>query len=253
MAKRRKVGNLLGLIVLATLVEGPLHPYEIATLLRTRGKDQDIKMQWGSLYTVVQNLEKHGFIAATGTVREGKRPERTVYRLTEAGRSEMADWMRELIGRPEPEFPRLKAALSVLGVLAPEEAIELFEQRLVVLTRENAEMGARLRGMGAELPRVLLIEAEYDLAVREAEARWLSGLLGDLRDGSVGGLDAWRQFHETNRNRFGWSDSPAGKPAGGGTEGDPAGGRGPAGGRSGDGPAGGRNQDGPADGRNEDA
>src|SRR5262249_57047344 len=53
VAKRRKVGNLLALPLLSAFLERPMHPYEVATLLRERGKDQDVKFNWGSLYTVV--------------------------------------------------------------------------------------------------------------------------------------------------------------------------------------------------------
>ena len=63
-----------------------MHPYEMAATMRERGKEQNMKIKWGSLYTVVQNLEKHGFIAATETSRQGRRPERTVYAITDAGR-----------------------------------------------------------------------------------------------------------------------------------------------------------------------
>ena len=77
---KRKVGNPLAFAVLGSLAERPMHPYEISTLLRARGKDQSIKMNYGSLYSVVAALEKNGFIEALETVREGNRPERTVYK-----------------------------------------------------------------------------------------------------------------------------------------------------------------------------
>src|SRR4051794_3276614 len=92
MAKRRKVGNLLALHILATLHERPMHPYEIAAEMRGRGKEDDLKIHWGTLYTVVANLEKHGFIEAAQATREGRRPERTVYSITGAGREETVDW-----------------------------------------------------------------------------------------------------------------------------------------------------------------
>jgi len=84
--KRRKVGNLLGLAVLSVVLERPMHPYEMAAVLKERGKDADLPIKWGSLYTVVANLEKHGFLAAVESVKDGGRPERTVYRITPAGR-----------------------------------------------------------------------------------------------------------------------------------------------------------------------
>ncbi|GAA4601655.1 DNA-binding PadR family transcriptional regulator [Actinoplanes octamycinicus] len=197
MAKRRKVNNLLGLHIMALLSIRPQHPYEVAAQLRAFGKDQDIKIQWGSLYTVVQNLEKHGFIEATETVRAGRRPERTVYRITEAGRQEMTDWMRDLVGTPEPDYPRLQAALSVLGVLPPDEVADLLEQRLRILALETDRMRQELRTVAHEVPRLFLIEAEFRIAIREAEVAWVTGLLRELRDGTMAGIAAWRRIHET--------------------------------------------------------
>src|SRR5271168_3248138 len=101
VAKRRKVGNLLALALLSLLAQEPMYPYEMAQTLRARGKDRSIKINWGSLYTVVQNLEKHGFVETVEVVREGRQPERTTYQITEAGRAELMDWLRELLSVPE--------------------------------------------------------------------------------------------------------------------------------------------------------
>ncbi|WP_131742395.1 PadR family transcriptional regulator [Actinomadura roseirufa] len=201
MAKRRKVGNLLGLAVLSTVTIKPMHPYEMASLMRDRAKDRDMPIKWGSLYTVVRNLEKHGFLAVEGSGREGARPERTVYRITDAGREELADWVRELIEVPEREYPRFEAGLSTLGALGPDETAELLRRRLGTMEREIAEQREVLAGLadGADMPRIFLVELEYDLAMRQAEAEWVRGLLGELADGSLSGLGAWRHFHETGR------------------------------------------------------
>jgi DNA-binding PadR family transcriptional regulator len=199
VAKRRKVGNLLALALLALVAERPMHPYEMASTLRERGKDISIKINWGSLYTVVQNLEKHGFIEATETTRQGRRPERTVYSITDAGREELADWLRELISVPEKEYTRFEAALSVIGVLPPDEAIRLLEQRLRALQLAIAAERAILQESGQEVPRLFLIEAEYGLALREAEGEWIRRLLKELADGSIPGVEAWRQYHETGQ------------------------------------------------------
>ena len=85
----RPVSNLLGLAVLGVLAQRPMHRYEIATTIREQGKDDDMAVKWGSLYTVVKNLERHGLVEAAGVDRDGARPERTTYRITDAGRAEM--------------------------------------------------------------------------------------------------------------------------------------------------------------------
>ena len=192
---RRKVDSLLALAVLVLVAERPMHPYEMAQVLRERGKHHSIKIKWGSLYTVVRSLERHGFIEATGTFRQGRRPERTVYALTDAGRAEMRDWLRELLAVPEKEFPTFEGALSLAGALPPEEVQHLLTERLRRLEAELAEVRSELAALTPELPRVFLIEAEYAAAMRQAEAEWIRGLLSELADGSLSGLDVWRQFH----------------------------------------------------------
>src|SRR6266705_1640810 len=135
---RRKISNLLALSLLSLLVERPMYPYEMAVTLRQRGKDEAIKINWGSLYTVVQNLEKYGFIEAMDVAREGRQPERTTYQITEAGRDELKDWLRELISEPEREYTRFEAALGECGILSPRELTDLLRQRLDRLEAANA-------------------------------------------------------------------------------------------------------------------
>jgi DNA-binding PadR family transcriptional regulator len=195
MPKRRKVGNLLGLAVLATLVERPMHPYEIASTLRERGKEQDMDIKIGSLYTVVRNLEKNGFIEVADTTRAGARPERTVYRLIAPGRAELVDWVRELVSEPQPEHPRFKAGLSVLGALAPDEVPGLLRTRLAALEAGSAARRRAHAEHAEQVPRLFLIEEEYELAVRDAEVAWVRALLAEFEDGSFPDLEQWREVN----------------------------------------------------------
>ncbi|GIG69506.1 PadR family transcriptional regulator [Phytomonospora endophytica] len=196
MAQRRKVGNILGLALLSLLVPGDaLHPYEMARILRHTGKEQDMNIKVGSLYTVVQNLEKHGFIEAVTAERDGRRPERTPYKITPAGRAELTDWLGELVAVPQHEYPRFRAALSILGVLSPDDVVRLLERRLDALDAESAAQRRELDDAG-DLPRVFLIEVEYTLAMREAEAAWVRGLLAAIADDSLSGVREWREFHD---------------------------------------------------------
>ncbi|SCE85599.1 Transcriptional regulator PadR-like family protein [Micromonospora viridifaciens] len=195
--RQRKVGNLLALAVLSALVQRPMHPYEIATTLRGWGKDQDMGIKWGSFYTVVRNMERHGLIAAVENVREGRRPERTVYRITDSGRAELVDWTRELVSTPIAEQSSFRAGLSVLAVLHPDEAATLLRRRLALLAEQITAGRATLAEHLRILPRLFLVESEYDLAIQEAEAAWIRGLLAELSSGSYPGLDEWRAFHET--------------------------------------------------------
>src|SRR5881396_2004673 len=101
VAKARKVGNLLALAVLSYLTQRPMHPYELSRTLRDNGDARSIRFNHGSLYMVVQQLARAGLIVEVETTRQGQRPERTVYALTDAGRQELGDWMRELVAEPQ--------------------------------------------------------------------------------------------------------------------------------------------------------
>ncbi len=197
MAKRRKVGNLLALSLLSLLAQRPMYPYEMAQVLRARGKEKNFKINWGSLYTVVANLEKYGFISESGTGREGRQPERTTYQITERGMAELRDWLSELLSVPEDERGGFVTALSEAGILPPDEVIELLITRLTTLDKDIALEQADLARWTERLPRALLIEAEYQLTMRVAQAGWLRGLIREIVDGTLDGVETWRHIHET--------------------------------------------------------
>jgi DNA-binding PadR family transcriptional regulator len=181
VAKRRKVANPLALAVLAELLMGPLHPYEIGRRLKEHGKDRNIKYNRGSLYMVVEQLTKAGFIAEQETVRDTQRPERTVYALSDEGRHELYDWLRELVAQPWHEYPQFGVALSLLSVLSPTEAVELLGERLAALAEEADEIRATVRAAAdGGVAWVFLVEEEYRLALLDAESRFVTNLVESL-------------------------------------------------------------------------
>ncbi len=197
--RRRKVDNPLALAVLSVVVERPMHPYQMASMIRARGKEKDMKIKWGSLYTVVQNMEKYGLLETVGSTRHGRRPERTIYRITDAGRGELEDWTRELISVPAWETTRFEAGLSVMGGLGPDEATRLLQGRLRLVELEIAGRKESLTVDTRQIPRLFLIEEEYRLAIRQAEAAWLRALLQELTAASFPGLEQWRAWRATGQ------------------------------------------------------
>jgi DNA-binding PadR family transcriptional regulator len=205
MATKRKVSNPLALAVMALLYERPMHPYEMVSVMRERRKHETVKLRYSSLYTVVGALEREGLISPLETVREGRRPERTVYSLTEGGREEFFAWLRELIGEPAKEYTQFAAGLSFIPALPPEEAAALLEERMRRLEEEVRERRDLLDGAMEEgLPRLYLVEAEHELVLREAELRWVRELVRGIRDGTLGGMREWRDFHSGDQARASW-------------------------------------------------
>ena len=188
--------NPLALAVLVSLYERPMHPYEVAQTLRQRAKQESVRLNYGSLYAVVEALEKKGFVKATGTTREGKRPERTVYEITDEGTREMEDWMTELIGVPAKEYPAFMAGLSFLPSLDPDDALAALRGRADALTVKLAAMrGAMKAASDAGLPRIFELETEYEVSQLAAELKYVNGLVKDMESGTLEGLEIWRHFH----------------------------------------------------------
>ncbi|ETK37637.1 PadR family transcriptional regulator [Microbispora sp. ATCC PTA-5024] len=193
MDKRRKVANPLALAVLAELLTGPMHPYEMGRRLQEHGKDRHIKYNRGSLYMVVEQLHKAGFVAEQETVRDTQRPERTLYALTGEGRTELFDWLRDLLATPRPEYPRFGVALSLLGAIPPEEAAGLLRRRLDALTGEIEEIRTAVReAADGGVTWVFLADDEYRVAVLDAESRFVTGLIASLEH--PGYVRGWHEF-----------------------------------------------------------
>ncbi|MFC5264048.1 PadR family transcriptional regulator [Kribbella qitaiheensis] len=178
----------LALAILGLLENGPMHPYGIQRLIKQWGKDQVVNVgQRTSLYRMIVRLEEAGLIAAGDTQRDERYPERTTYHLTDAGWAASRQWLAEIVATPRNEFPEFPAALSFIMLLTPQAATELFEERRDHLTRRITELEADLASEyeGAPVPRVVLIETEYQRAIADAELQWLEALLDDLRTGSL--------------------------------------------------------------------
>jgi DNA-binding PadR family transcriptional regulator len=193
-AKNR--ANPLALAVLVCLAERPRHPYEVATTLRQRQKHETVRLNYGSLYGVVESLERRGLIEAQETKRSGRLPERTVYRLTEAGRIEVHDWLTELISTPVKDYPAFQAALSFLPALPPEDVAALLAERAQYLEAGLAQAAAtRELVQKAGLPRLFWVEAEFDTVLREAELGYVRQLIADIGSGALDGTSWWREMH----------------------------------------------------------
>jgi DNA-binding PadR family transcriptional regulator len=194
---RRRFGNLLALAVLSSLNERPMHPYEISQTLRQRGKDQSIKLNYGALYSVVESLAKAGFIEPQETVREGRRPERTIYAITAAGRDEHDEWLSDLVSTPVREYHSLETALALILGLGPDDAIRLLGERAVNLKGELGRTDALLAAtheMG--LADIFVVEEEFRRAMLVAELAYVEHLVTALRENRLTGVSGWRKVHE---------------------------------------------------------
>ena len=177
----------LALAVMNLLMERPMHPYEMKSKMKERGHDQVIKIKGGSIYDTVERLEAGGFIKSQETSREGRRPERTVYAITEAGREQTRDWLAELVSEPIHEYPQFAAALAFVGGLTKEEVVHLLQLRVVGLEARIAAVDAQLKTLIADMrmPRLFVVEGEYGLAMDRAELEWVRVTIQEIQDGKL--------------------------------------------------------------------
>lgn len=175
-----------GLTVLALLSAGPLHPYGMQRLIKTWGKDQVVNIgQRANLYKTIRRLHEAGLIAIRQTERPQQYPERTVYELTDEGRRAGMRWLEDMLATPRNEYPAFPAALSFAMLLEPEQVTRILSQRLEAVHDRLAELDAQLQDERHRLPRIGLIETEYQRAVTDTEARWLESLIADINSGQL--------------------------------------------------------------------
>jgi DNA-binding PadR family transcriptional regulator len=173
--------NLWEIAVLALLREASMHPYQMQRLLKERHKDELLELKRGSLYHAINRLMAAGLIEATNTARSGRRPERTIYRITAEGRQELIQTLQQMIELPRHESSEFMAALSFLLHLEHKDAIEKLEERAQHVEEELNASANRLKEAQQRVDRINLIESEYLLAMRRAELKWIRSLIPELR------------------------------------------------------------------------
>lgn len=211
----RTMSNPLALAVLSCLRQRAMHPYEMAQTMRAQQHDSAVRLNFGSLYNTVAVLARAGYITALAVDRQGARPERTVYEITDTGRAELASRLRNLLGQPNKEYTLFSAGLTFMTALPPADVLTQLEARVGHLRKEidhdrlalaDARSGTVT---GQPVPRVFLVEDEYQLAAKEAELSFVTALMRDIRDRTLDGIADWEaKYPRTGGQGAQWTSSP---------------------------------------------
>jgi DNA-binding PadR family transcriptional regulator len=155
-------------------------------LIKEWGKDEVVNVaQRANLYKTIKRLNDADLIAVRQTERDQQYPERTVYELTATGRAIATTWLFDMLATPRNEFPEFPAALSFAMMLNPEETLGALDERAGVLRDRLAAVDRQLETNAATLPKIALLDNEYQRAMTAAELRWLKGVVDDLRSGAL--------------------------------------------------------------------
>jgi DNA-binding PadR family transcriptional regulator len=174
------------LAVLSLLHVGPLHPYGMQRLLKLWGKDAVVNVgQRANLYKTIKRLHEVGLVAVRQTERDQQYPERTVYELTDAGRQAANLWLAQMVATPRREFNEFPAAMSFVMLLDPATTRNALQQRVDHLEPQLAKITADLTAYARTLPRVTLLDTDYQRAILTAELKWLRRVIKDLDSGDL--------------------------------------------------------------------
>jgi DNA-binding PadR family transcriptional regulator len=176
----------LGVAVLGLLAREPLHPYEVSFRMRQQHMDRHIKLNFGSLYHTFDQLQRQGLIEPLEVARDGRRPERTVYRVTPDGLDVFLDRVRHLVLEPQPEYSAFEAGLAFMHHLDRDEAAGLLRQRGDALEREYLAHQDVLGGLAHRgLSRLSLVEEEMAQEMRKHQADWCGRIADEIDSGTL--------------------------------------------------------------------
>lgn len=162
------------LVLLGILSRHPMHGYEIKHIIEDHMGDwTDIK--FGSIYFALSKLAEDGSIEIAEETREGNRPSRTVYRITEKGGQEYLRLLRELwSGTDDIQYPIDIGVFFMKSIPKTEieeylaKRIERMQQQLDYLQKHRSE-----HEQNPHIPPQAMAVIGHAKLHMEAELKWL--------------------------------------------------------------------------------
>jgi DNA-binding PadR family transcriptional regulator len=200
----------LAAVVLSLLVEHPMHPYEVTYHFRLRHIEDSVKARTGSLYHTFEQLQRKGLIEPAEVERAGRRPERTVYRITEEGRTALAETVSRLVRDPVNEYTRFEAGLVTIAHLGKEETVRALRERSVLLRARAASHRTILdEHLRQGLPRLWMLVIDHEIDRCVTQAAWCDRTAAALESGELEWPDRLSQeveelgrYHEVSPGSF---------------------------------------------------
>jgi DNA-binding PadR family transcriptional regulator len=167
------------LIVLGVLDERQTHGYEIKEIARSWNLNKWADISYGSIYHALTALQNEGLIQEVGTEQSGGRPPRSIYRITDQGRTVFLQLLREACTIGHLGKHPINLALTFIAKLPPEERVALLEERLLQLEADYKilrEIREQLRPIEPQAPWVIAT-LDHDLGHCAFEIDWTRRLL----------------------------------------------------------------------------
>ncbi|MEV7358764.1 MULTISPECIES: PadR family transcriptional regulator [unclassified Kitasatospora] len=156
----------LGQLFLGLLETQPRHGYDIKRLHDEHfGRDRGL--HYGQVYATLSRLLKNGLVVVDG-VEAGDGPERKRYAITDAGVTDLANWL----AHPESPQPYLQSTLYqkvVLALLTGRSGADVLDAQRAEHLKEMREL-TRRKLTGDLTDQLICDHALFHL---EADLRWL--------------------------------------------------------------------------------
>lgn len=173
------------LVILGLLMEKDRHPYEIRQTMKERGMNNYMKLQDGSLYYAIDQLKKDGHVEALKVVRDTNRPEKTIYRITEPGKSFFQKLLLEQF-HEEIRFDHpLYIALPFSGYGNQDKIAEILEYKILDQKARMLKMKSLYEEHIPIVPRVVLHMMIGGYSRAQTELKWLQRLQADAKAGRL--------------------------------------------------------------------
>jgi DNA-binding PadR family transcriptional regulator len=176
------------LILGAVRVFQPVHGYFVRRELLSWHADTWAHLNPGSVYNALRTLARDGFLTEVGTEVQGRRPARTVYKLTADGETEFLTLLREALWTLSPYEPaNLLAAWSFSHWLSRQEVIDALEHRLhqVDAWLKASEFTIKDLERDPAKPPQVQDHVRLTMARLRGEAQWTRALLKRVRGGEL--------------------------------------------------------------------
>ena len=155
--------------LLALLERGPMYGYQLRSEFEaSTGSTWPLNI--GQVYTTLARLERDGLVEAAG---EPDAEGRTTYRITDAGRAEVATWFASPVERRQRPRDELAIKLA-LAVTTPGIDVRAVMQAQRTATLRSLQELTRLKaGADEQRDAAWLLVLESMIFQAEAEVRWL--------------------------------------------------------------------------------
>ena len=145
-----------------------------------------VKVRPGSLYHAVDRLVVQGLAVITGTEREGNRPERTNYEISDAGRKALATTVAELLRAPVNEYPRFAQAVSECHNLPRGHVVGMLRSRMAALELQiTALESATADANSTNVEARYVLDLSYNASITRAEIDWITRTVAEIEGGEL--------------------------------------------------------------------